>query len=62
MIENSYNVCVRKLLGLPYNTHRYLIQPLANGVHVKQVLAKRFLQFCDNLRGCQKIVIRDTFL
>ena len=28
---------------------------------MKQVLAKRFLQFCDNLRGCQKIVIRDTF-
>ena len=60
-LENSYNVSVRKMLGLPINTHRYLIQPLANGTHVKQVFAKRFLQFCDQLRKCQKVAVRDTF-
>ena len=33
-LENSFNVSVKKMLDLPINTHRYLIQPLANG-HVK---------------------------
>ena len=61
MIENSFNVSIRTMLGLPYNTHRYMIQPLANGAHVKQVLAKRFLQFCQNLMNCPKKVIRDTY-
>ena len=28
-LENSYNVSVRIMLGLPQNTHRYLVQPLA---------------------------------
>ena len=49
------------MLGLPQSTHRYLIQPLANGQHLKQVLIKRFLQFCEKLRVCTKSVVRDTF-
>ena len=61
MLENAFNVSVRSLLGLPYNTHRYLIQPLANDIHLRQVLVKRFLQFCENLKACRKIVIKDTF-
>ena len=62
MIENAYNVSVRNLLGLPYNTHRYMIEPLANGVHVKKVFAKRFLQFCESLKNCSKGVVRNTFM
>ena len=60
-LENTYNVSVRRMLGLPQSTHRYLIQPLANGQHLKQVLIKRFLQFCEKLRVCTKSVVRDTF-
>ena len=60
-IENSYNVSIRTMLGLPFNTHRYLIQPLAGEPHVKQVFVKRFLTFCDSLRNSGKNVIRETF-
>ena len=49
------------MLGLPLNTHRYLNQPLANENHVKQVFAKRFLQFCDKLEKSPKVAVRDTF-
>ena len=45
------------MMDLPQNTHRHLVQPLANGIYVKQVFASRFLKFCENL----KISIRDTF-
>ena len=60
-LENTYNVSVRRMLDLPQYTHRYLIQPLANGQHLKQVLVKRFLQFCEKLKVCTKEVIKDTF-
>ena len=60
-LEKSYNVSVRIMLGLPVTTHKYLIQPLAGGLHVKQVLAKRFLKFCEDLKNSKKAVIRDTF-
>jgi len=33
MIENSYNISVRMMLGLPHNAHRYLIEPL-EGKHM----------------------------
>ena len=49
------------MLGLPVTTHRYLIQPLAGRVHVKQVFAQRFLKFCDKLKNSKKAVIKDTF-
>ena len=60
-LENSFNVSVRIMLGLPVTTHRYLIQPLAGGEHVKQVFAQRFLKFCDKLKNSKKAVIKDTF-
>ena len=28
---------------------------------MRQVLVKRFLQFCENLKACRKTVIKDTF-
>ena len=49
------------MLGLPVTTHRYLIQPLADGIHVKQVFIKRFLKFCDSLINSSKAVVRETF-
>ena len=60
-LENSFNVSVRRMLGLPNNTHRYLIQPLAGDVHIKQVFAKRFLRFCDSLANSGKAVVRETY-
>jgi hypothetical protein len=49
------------MLGLSLNTHMYLIQPLANNNHVKQVFARRVLQFCDKLEKSPKVAVRDTF-
>ena len=60
-LEKSYNVSVRVMLGLPVTTHKYLIQPLAGGLHVKQVFASRFLKFCEDLENSNKAVIKDTF-
>jgi hypothetical protein len=50
------------MLGIPQNTHRYLIQPLTGRKHLKQILALRFLNFCDKLRNCKKEPVRNTFM
>ena len=60
-LEKSFNVSVRTMLGLPVTTHKYLIQPLAGGIHVKQVFARRFLKFCEKLKSSKKAVVRDTY-
>ena len=60
-IENSYNISVRKMLGIPETTHRYLIQPLTSRKHLKQILGFRFLNFCEKLKTCKKEAVRTIF-
>ena len=36
-------------MGLPYATHRYLIEPLSGEKHVKLVLIKRFVSFMEKI-------------
>ena len=60
-IENSYNISVRKMLGIPETTHRYLIQPLTGRKHLKQILGFRFLNFCEKLKTCKKEAVRTIF-
>ena len=54
MVENTWNVSVRLMLDVPQETHRYLVEPLSNTAHIKQVLIKRFLSFLDQIRKSDK--------
>ena len=54
MVENTWNVSVRLMLDVPRETHRYLVEPLSNTAHIKQVLIKRFLSFLDQIRKSDK--------
>jgi hypothetical protein len=42
------------MLGLPYATHRYLIEPLTGEQHIMKVLVSRFLGFMDKIASSQK--------
>ena len=42
------------MLDLPYGTHRSLIQPLTNDVHVKILLIRRFLTFMEKIKKSGK--------
>ena len=53
-IESSYNRSVKVMLDLPYGTHRSLIQPLTNDVHVKILLIRRFLTFMEKIKKSGK--------
>ena len=54
MVENSYSVAVRLMLGLPRETHRYLIEPLTEKRHIKFDLISRFLNFNTKIKNSKK--------
>ena len=41
----AWNIGVRKILGLPYTTHTWMLGPLTNSVHMKYKLYIRDLKF-----------------
>ena len=49
MVENSWNVAMRLMLDLPRETHRYLIEPLSNTLHIRKILVQRFLKFLQQI-------------
>ena len=59
MIENAWNVSVRKMFNIPRQTHRYLIQPMTKVPHIKTILIRRFLRFTEQLERCPKRIVGD---
>ena len=57
MLENSYSLAVRLMLGLPRNTHRYFIEPLSERSHIKSDLIERFLSFLEKIRRSKKTTL-----
>ena len=52
---------MRKLLRLPFNTHRYFLEPISQSTHVRHLFYSRFLKFTDSLRLCQKANVRNLY-
>ena len=49
--ERTWNVSLRKMLGLPQTTHRYLIEPVSGTQHLKKLLIKRFISFLHQIQS-----------
>ena len=43
MIENTWNLSFKLMYDLPRSTHRYLVEPVSDSIHIKKVFVKRFL-------------------
>ena len=54
MLENTWNVSFRRMYDLPYQTHRYLVEPVSGQLHLKKVLIKRFLSFINQIKRSDK--------
>ena len=57
-LYTSYNVAIRNILNIDRRTHRYLIEPLSNSLHMKTMLASRFVTFHHSLRNSPKFPVR----
>ena len=53
MILNTWSVSVRYMWKLPYQTHRYFIEPLG-GTHLKNMLFSRFIKFLQSIEKTNK--------
>ena len=54
----AFNVAIRQAYSLPFNAHRYLIEPLLERPHLKIQLCTRFVKFVNSNDNCNKPVIR----
>ena len=61
MLENTWSTSIRKMFDLPIETHRYLIEPVSEAQHIKSILLKRFLSFCQQIRQSSKKALRNVF-
>ena len=57
-IESSYNTSVKIMLGLPYDSHRCLIEPLTGSQHVKKLLILMFLGFMVGISKSRKEAVK----
>ena len=57
-LYNSWNVTVRHILNLDRKTHRCLIEPLSNRLHLKTILLSRLVSFYKGLINSKKFVVR----
>ena len=55
----SWNRMIRNVFKLPYNSHRYLIEPISGITHLKTMLSDRFLKFYDSVMNCNKKLTRE---
>ena len=53
MMVNSWTISVRHMWKLPYNTHRFFIEPLG-GVHLKIMFYCRFIKFLQSILKTDK--------
>ena len=49
--EGTFNRSIKIMSGLPLETHKYLIEPLAGGPGLRIQLIKRFLGFINNIKN-----------
>ena len=57
-IEKSWNVSVRRMFNLPWQTHCYLVEPVSDQPHVRTLLERRFLNFIKAIRISKKVVLK----
>ena len=51
---STYNKSVKIKFDLPYDTHRFLIEPLTGLPHVSRILVQRYISFIDKVRKSPK--------
>ena len=57
-IFSSWNVTVRNVFNLPWDTHRYLIEAVPDSTHPKTMMCSRFMKFMESMAMCKKRSVR----
>ena len=57
-IFSSWNVTVRNVFNLPWDTHRYLVEAVSESTHPKTMMCSRFMKFMESMAMCKKSSVR----
>ena len=53
-MDKEWNTIVRTVFNLPIDTHRYIVENIIEGKHIRVKLLKRFQNFCRQLENSEK--------
>ena len=56
MLENSWNVSFRRMYDLHFQTHRNLVEPVSEPLHLKKLLIKQFHSFLQQIPKSDKVL------
>ena len=59
--DKSWNVAMRKIFRLPYQSHRCFLEPLSQSNHAIFSFYKRFIKFTDSLKLSSKSLLKNLF-
>ena len=60
-LYTMWNKMIRFVYNLPFDSHRYLLEPISNTSHVKTKLTNRFLKFYETVKNSSKPLINNLF-
>jgi len=60
-VEKSWNISMRKMMRLPFNAHRYILEPLSGTKHTIFSFYARLMKFTNKLKASAKSIIRNLF-
>ena len=60
-LEGTYNRSVKVMAKLPYQTHRYMIEPISGTSHMKIKVLRNYLNFIKQIRNSPKHVLRQLY-
>ena len=58
---STYNRSVKVMADLPYETHRYLIEPVTEQQHMSLTLIRDYLNFIQKVKNSSKQVLRQMY-
>lgn len=60
-ICTAWNIAIRRMFGLHYETHRWILGPLLGQLHISDQLHTRNVRFLFNLKTCNNVIVNTCY-
>ena len=60
--ESVYNKSIKIIYDLPWETHRFFLEPLSGFPHISRILVRRYMSFIESVRNSKKLALRQLFM
>ena len=60
--ESVYNKSIKIIYDLPWETHRFFLEPLSGFPPISRILVRRYMSFIESVRNSKKLALRQLFM